>query len=282
MPEGVECLIVAEGVQRWMADLDLEQRGSVKFELREIFDPVVVRFSPILFDDFNECYGNVDYRKISTFGKTIFIPADNEFCMAAQLGMAGSFSNLRSKHSRVEFQHREHSLFFNDMRKFGSLTLFKKSKLPRNMPNLLKHSIDWRNKNAPRLLAVRALKRDRWRNADIKSLILNQQIIAGIGNIYACESLHAAKIDPRTEVKNLSREQLINIVEKCQSLMWRSHALGGMSIHTFESFGQRGSAKRLLRVYDKHGTICPTCKSGFIQRIYQNLRPTFYCPICQI
>ncbi len=281
MPEGVECLVVAESLQKWCRNQDSDNEGSINFELNRINNEAIVRHSPIPFNKFNEFYSKVDYSKISTFGKTIFIPSTNGYCLAVQLGMTGNFSEESVLHSRVSFLSDFSELHYNDMRKFGQLMLFENKNIPRNIKNLLKNSIDWRNKKAPELFAKRVRRRKSWQNSAIKTILLNQQLIAGIGNIYACECLFSAGINPKSLVKKLSNKKLIKIIEKCQEIMYKSYSVGGMTIYNFTNFGKKGFGRSKLSVYNKRGLGCKICRAAIIQRIKQDNRSTFYCPICQ-
>jgi len=264
MPEGVECLVVAESLQQWCKKQDPDNNGSIGLELEEIIDEVVVRNSPIPFSQFDECYDRVNYPKIATFGKTIFIPATNGYCLSAQLGMTGNFSDELTDHSKIHFTSDFSNLYYNDIRKFGHLMLFEKKNIPRNIKNLLKNSIDWRNQKAPELFAKRVRKRKSWQNSEIKTILLI-----------------SARVDPRISVKDLPDEILIEIIKKCQEIMHKSHAVGGMTIYNFENFGKKGFGRSQLNVYNKRGIGCRECNAAIIQRIKQDNRSTFYCPRCQ-
>ena len=111
---------------------------------------------------------------------------------------------------------------------------------------------------------------------------MNQQLIAGIGNIYACEGLLLANVNPRSKAKDIPAKTLANIIAECQKIMNKSYAIGGMSIYTFTCFGKQGFGKRYLKAYNKQGILCGQCKSSIIQKILQQGRSTYYCPTCQI
>jgi len=280
MPEGVECLIVAESIQKWAQGQDTNHVGYTSFNLEEVYNKVVTRNSPISPTFWNEHLNKLNYYKISTFGKTIFLPFEN-FRLSIQLGMTGTFSEQKTDHSRIRFCSDYSSLYYNDMRKFGHIMCFEKHNPPRNISNLLKNSIDWRNKNAPELFAKRVVKRKQWIDSEIKPLLMNQQLIAGIGNIYACEGLLLARIDPRTKVKDIPSKKLAQIIVECQNIMNKSYSVGGMSVYTFTSFGKQGFGKRYLNVYNQQGILCNQCKSSIIQKTLQQGRSTYYCPTCQ-
>jgi len=280
MPEGVECLVVAESIQKWAEGQDVDRAGYINFSLEELYDGVITRNSPISPERWNNYIQKFDYTKISTFGKTIFLPFD-DYRMSIQLGMTGTFSEERTEHSRVRFCSDFSSLYYNDMRKFGHLMVFYKKYPPRNISNLLKNSIDWRDPDAPQAFARRAITRQKWLNSEIKPLLLNQQLIAGIGNIYACEGLLASQVDPRAFAKDLLPEQLATIINECQKIMNQSYSVGGMSVYTFTNFGKQGFGKKFLKAYNQQGQLCRQCKSSIIQKIEQKGRSTYYCPTCQ-
>lgn len=280
MPEGVECLVVAESIQKWAQGQDVNKNKYTSFHLEEMYDEVLARNSPIPYARWNNYVDKLDYVNISTFGKTIFLPFQ-EYRMSVQLGMTGTFSENKTEHSRIRFCSDYSSLYYNDMRKFGHVMFFHKKHPPRNIANLLKNSIDWRDINAPKLFAKRVVRRKQWLNSEIKPILMNQQLIAGIGNIYACEGLLRAQIDPRKKVKDILPGQLELIIIQCHDIMTKSYAVGGMSIYTFTNFGKEGFGKKYLIVYDKQGKLCKQCKQSIIQKTLQKGRSTYYCPTCQ-
>ncbi len=288
MPEGVECLIIAESVQEWFSEQDKENTGHVKISLLPNYDLMIFKHSPIPISQFNQLYKAIVYSKICTFGKTLFFPSITGHCLTVQLGMSGTFSDESDEFIRAQFVSDDISylgiqpiLNYNDTRKFGNMMLFAKDKMPRNVSNLIKNSIDWRNKNAPKLFAKRIRKRKDWRQTEIKPILLNQQVLAGIGNIYASEALFASKIHPKTLVNDLGDDELRDVIKSAQHIMDQSYKVGGMTVRTFSSFGKQGFGRKYLKVYDKNATLCKTCQGAMIQKIKQNKRSTFYCPKCQ-
>ncbi len=280
MLEGVECLIIAEFLQKWAYQQDVDKNDFVSFNLEKIYDNAILRFSNIHPSDWNKHTSKLEYKKISTFGKTIFLPF-GDYKLSIQLGMYGNFSEQRTEYSRIKLGSDFYSLYYNDKTKFGFFMLYHKSRPPRNISNLLRNSIDWRNKNVPELFAKRVMSRKEWANSEIKTTLVNQQLIAGLGNIYACEGLLAAKVDPRKKVKTISSDQLQNIMIECKKVMNKSYELGGTSSYTALLSGKEGFGKKNLIAYFKQGMICKQCNGSIIQKILQSSKPTFYCPVCQ-
>lgn len=280
MIEGVECLIVAEAIQKWSYQQDVNKVGFIDINLEDVYDSAILRYSIIPFNKWNTYLKKFEYKKISTFGKTIFLPF-GDYRLAVQLGMNGTFSEYKTNYSRIRFCSDFSSLYYNDMRKFGNIMLYNKHYPQRNISNLLKHSIDWRNEKAPELFAKRVIKRKKWINSEIKYSLMNQQLIAGIGNVYACEGLLAAKVHPRKKVKDIDQCKLQTIIVECQKVMNESYKAGGMNVYDFTFSGKKGFRKKHLKAYDKQGIICRQCNGSIIQRTLQKLESTYYCPVCQ-
>lgn len=115
----------------------------------------------------------------------------------------------------------------------------------------------------------------------VKSFLMDQRRIAGIGNIYACEILHGARIDPWQRVDTLSHEAWGAIGKVARKILTRAIACRGTSISDWRDlFGQEGDHKAYLRVYGREGATCYSCQ-GKINRRKLNGRGTYYCPTCQ-
>ncbi len=168
---------------------------------------------------------------------------------------------------------------FNDPRRFGAMDL---------MPT--------RNAEAHRLLAglgpeplgntfhemhlVAAL---RGRNTPIKSALLDQRIVAGLGNIYVCEALYRARISPRRKAGRIAAARIARLVPAIRQVLTDAIAAGGSSLRDFrQADGELGYFQHSFDVYGREGTPCrtPDC-SGTIVRVAQSGRSSFYCPHCQ-
>ena len=119
------------------------------------------------------------------------------------------------------------------------------------------------------------------RKTPIKSALLNQKLLRGVGNIYADESLFRAGIRPRRRVASLTRENLRRLYKSVQEVLKEAIALGGSSVSDYvDSDGQEGSFQLEHRVYGREGKQCLRCKTG-IKRIVIGGRSSHYCPKCQ-
>jgi formamidopyrimidine-DNA glycosylase len=118
----------------------------------------------------------------------------------------------------------------------------------------------------------------------IKVALLDQTLVAGIGNLYACEILHAARIAPGLPANRLDRSQLRRLHRAALQVLETAIAYEGSTLGdgTYRNALNRdGSYQNEHRVYARAGTICPSCRSEAIQRIVQAQRATFFCPRCQ-
>jgi formamidopyrimidine-DNA glycosylase len=118
------------------------------------------------------------------------------------------------------------------------------------------------------------------RTAPVKALLMDQRIIAGLGNIYACEALYRARIDPRKPAGKVSRAKLEALAGAIPEVLGEAIAAGGSTLRDFASpDGELGYFSKAFAVYDREGQPCGC--GGTVKRIVQGGRSTFFCPRCQ-
>ena len=186
---------------------------------------------------------------------------------------------LPDKSTRVEFDLSGNAkLFFNDQRKFGWIKL---------VPTAEIDDMDFIKKLGPEPLTGQPekefLKRvKRHANTTIKAAILNQEVIAGIGNIYADEALWGAKVHPACKVKDLSDAQLRKVLSEAIKAMNKSLAAGGSTMTNYvQADGSRGNyLDKFANVFRRDGQPCPRCGTA-IEKIRVAGRGTHFCPHCQ-
>ena len=206
------------------------------------------------------------------------IHTDRSDTMIFHLGMSGSW---RIDHERLE--KHDHLLLetdegkrlaLNDPRRFGSVDLVPTDELS-----------EWPPFKAlgpePLEISPRELKRRlAGRSASIKLLLLDQRIIAGLGNIYVCEALHRAGIRPTRAGGSISLDRLRRLVPAIHDVLDEAIAAGGSTLRDFASpDGELGYFSKSFSVYDREGRPC-AC-GGTVKRFIQGGRSTFYCPRCQ-
>ena len=206
------------------------------------------------------------------------IDTDRGDTLVFHLGMSGHWRidpGEIGKHDHLLIETEEgRRLALNDARRFGSLDLVPTAGLA-----------DWPPIAAlgpePFDLGAAELKRRlAGRTAPIKLLLLDQAIVAGLGNIYVCEALYRAGIHPRRAAGSVSIERLARLVPAIREVLTEAIEAGGSSLRDFASpNGELGYFSKSFAVYDREGEPC-AC-GGRVRRIVQGGRSTFYCPRCQ-
>ncbi len=186
---------------------------------------------------------------------------------------------LPDRSTRVMFSFTDGSnLFFNDQRKFGWIRLLPTAEVPqidffKNVgPEPLAKDFTWKQ------FRDRLLRRP---NASIKAALLDQTVIAGVGNIYADESLWGAKIHSGTLVKNLSDTKIKKLYESLVAVLKLAIEKGGSTDKNYvNAEGKRGSYLTFAKVFRREGLPCPRCGTTII-KIRVAGRGTHICPKCQ-
>lgn len=225
---------------------------------------------------------NQTMHSFSTRGKWIVIELD-DYYLLAHLRMEGKFffreigSPLEKHHHVVFTIDNNEELHFQDVRKFARLKLIPKDKIY-DMPPFTELGLEPWDKN----LTVSYLKEKfSKKNLPIKTVLLDQSIITGIGNIYDDEVLFMSKINPLTKAKDLKDNDLDNIIKNTVKVLDKAIAEGGTTIRNYTSEeGVTGMFQNNLLVHTKAGEPCPNCKTTII-KIKVGGRGTYYCPNCQ-
>ncbi|HSX46653.1 MAG TPA: bifunctional DNA-formamidopyrimidine glycosylase/DNA-(apurinic or apyrimidinic site) lyase [Patescibacteria group bacterium] len=230
--------------------------------------------------------------------KVLLIDLDTEHTLVTHLKMTGQMvyrgsgetfgaghpndslvGQLPDKSTRVTLSFNDGSqLFFNDFRKFGWMKLY---------PTVEVENIDFFQKVGPEPLAAdftqvqfyeRFMKRP---NTNIKAALLDQTVIAGVGNIYADESLWGAKIHPSTLVKNLSQAKFNKLYEELRYVLNLAIEKGGSTDRNYvNAEGKKGSYLSFARVFRREGLACPRCGTIIVKTRVAG-RGTHLCPHCQ-
>jgi formamidopyrimidine-DNA glycosylase len=206
------------------------------------------------------------------------IHTDRGDTMIFHLGMSGSWriNHVRlEKHDHLLLETDDRTrLSLNDPRRFGSVDLLPTEALAEwpAFKALGPEPFDMGPQELKRRLAGRS--------ASIKLLLLDQSIIAGLGNIYVCEALFRAGIHPKRAGGSVSLARLERLVPAIHDVLAEAIAAGGSTLRDFASpDGELGYFSKSFSVYDREGQPC-AC-GGSVKRIVQGGRSTFYCPRCQ-
>ncbi len=235
--------------------------------------------------------------KVLRRSKYILIYLKNDYVMIAHLGMSGKFliknnyskdflktsyysNEFSSKHNHLEFFFSNNlKVIYNDPRRFGFFLLDKISKLDVNkfLSKLGPEPLGKDLKKDYLILKTKATQRT------IKTLLMDQRFISGIGNIYANEILFLAKIRPNKISSKLSLVDIGRLHPSIGKVLKRALKLGGSSIKDFKSsVGEKGRFQNEFKVYDREDLKClRTGCSGLIARVVSQGRASFFCNECQ-
>ncbi|HMQ10444.1 MAG TPA: bifunctional DNA-formamidopyrimidine glycosylase/DNA-(apurinic or apyrimidinic site) lyase [Oligoflexia bacterium] len=207
----------------------------------------------------------------------------DQHIMISHLGMTGSWRELnddmkKHDHFAIAFVD-EQTLIYNDPRRFGFIDLCPKDIILDH--KFLKHLgpeplSDQFNHNYLQNYCKN-------KTAAIKSVIMDQRCVVGVGNIYACESLFQSEIHPLTPAKDVSELNLKKLIKHIQNVLLQAIEAGGSTIKDFKKAGgEQGYFQHQFLVYGKTGELCPNCKQSKIENLRISGRSSFYCPNCQI
>jgi formamidopyrimidine-DNA glycosylase len=268
MPELPEVEVTRRGIAPYVAGRVIERAVARDRRLRW---PVPACF---------EALAGHAVRTVRRRGKYLLFECDGGH-LIVHLGMSGSLRLLPAdappgKHDHVDLVFGDRVLRLRDPRRFGAV-LWTES--PPEMHPLLVHlGIEPLSRA---LSATRLYDLSRGHRAAIKHLLMDGRRIVGIGNIYACESLFLARIDPRTPAGRLSRERCERLVVAIKQTLRKAIRAGGSSLRDFvRSDGEPGHFQLRSWVYGRAGLPCRRC-GATLRRIVQGQRATFYCPRCQ-
>ena len=229
-------------------------------------------------EEFIKLIKNQEIIDIKRRGKWLMFELNNYYLLS-HLRMEGKYyldDNI-TKHDHVIFHLNDMTLKYNDTRKFGRMYLIKKD-IVNDVKPLNELGLEPFDAN----LTSDYLK-DKYKNKrlPIKTLLLDQSIITGIGNIYADEILFLSRINPLKKGCELNNKELNNIIENTSRILKEAIKMGGTTIKSYESEkGVHGRFQNNLLVHNHEGDKCPICNSIII-KIKVNGRGTYYCPKCQ-
>ena len=246
---------------------------------------------------FEELLQNKIIKKVTRFSKYLILNfSDGSFCLI-HLGMSGTIHlikknnfnkftntsfynspNLPKKHNHVEIQFQDLKVIYNDPRRFGFFKFINEKQELKDRFNHLGPEPFFKNFNLKYLLMYFFNKKK-----DIKSFLLDQKFVSGIGNIYASEILFLSKINPTTRAMKLSKEDCKKIISFSKSVLKKAIKKGGSSIRDFKNTsGQSGNFQKEFKVYQRENLNCLRNKCpGKVKKIFISNRSTFFCNICQ-
>lgn len=290
-----------------LPEVETVRRGLAPFLQGSIIEDVVLRRPNLRFafpPDFTDRLKGRTIRSVARRAKYLLLNLDNDDTWLSHLGMTGNFrindqmvdaprryysTNPKAKHDHVEIslknsEGRPLNLIYSDPRRFGFMDLFSDptacAYLNQLGPEPLGNS----------LTADHLAQRFKGRRTPIKSALLDQRNIAGLGNIYVCEALWRAGVAPQTLAKALVADDetpkpaLELLVRAIRDVLSAAIEAGGSTLNDFRNTdGEAGYFQHNFDVYDREDAACHTKEcTGTIVRLVQSGRSSFYCPTCQV
>ena len=231
--------------------------------------------------------------------KVLMIDLDTQYSLVIHLKMTGqlifrgvqSFAGghpndsligeLPDRSTRVQIDFTDESqLFFNDQRKFGWVKLLPTDEV-KNLPFMQKVGPEPLDPNTRAEDFIQRIRRRQ--NSMIKPALLDQTVIAGVGNIYADEALWAARIHPQTRVKNVSDQQLNTLFKELRQILQLSIDQGGSTDKNYvDAEGRKGNYLAFANVFRREGQACHRHPDQAIIKLKVGGRGTHICPVCQV
>ena len=283
-----------------LPEVEIVRQSLHKKIKKKSIKKVIIRNRNLRFKiphDFENFLKDKKIIRVTRFSKYLIIHFLNEDYFLIHLGMSGtihiidkkkplnltntSFYHspfLPKKHNHAEFIFDNMKVIYNDPRRFGFFEIIKNHQ---DLENRFKSMgpepfTDRFNLNY-------VLNYFKKKNKDIKSFLLDQRFVSGIGNIYASEILFASKINPFKKAKRLSKKECLSIILNSKKILQQAINKGGSTIRDFKDIsGNRGTFQKDFRVYQQDGADCkrPKCK-GIIKKTITSNRSTFFCICCQ-
>lgn len=287
VPELPEVEVVRRGLERHVV--------GRRIEAVTVFDARALKRHPGSADDFVARLTGSVVTGAARRGKFMWLPLDSGTALVVHLGMSGQFrvaSGDTPRHERVRFSlDGESTVSFHDQRLFGSLALdllvptedgkpgglgAEASVLPAQVAHIARDVLD------PALNDRALIARMRKRTVAIKTALLNQELVSGIGNIYADEALWAARIHYATPADRVSVAAYRKLLDATRLVMRDALDVGGTSFDDLyvNVNGESGYFDVSLNAYGQTGRPCPRCGTAIVREPWQN-RSSHLCPRCQ-
>ena len=252
--------------------------------INKTIEDVVIKYDKIIqnvsIDEFVTNLKGQTFIEMKRRGKYL-ICVLNDYYLIVHLRMEGKFFFMHneplSNHDHIIFKFNDSELRYNDTRKFGTMHLFKKDVDIYNIYPLNKIGLEPFDKEFNSSYLKEHFNKS---NKPIKTTLLDQSIIAGLGNIYVDEVLFMSSIHPLEKTKNLNDENIASIVKNSVIVLNKAIKLGGTTIRSFQSSHDiTGRFQNELLVHTK--IKCPTCNT-YITKIKVGGRGTYLCEKCQL
>ncbi len=268
-----------------IAEVETVRNTLKKRILHKKIKKVEVYYEPMIESDIDAFKKNLvgaSFIDIKRRGKWLIFETE-KYYLLSHLRMEGKYfikdkQEIKDKHEHVIFTFIDDTtLRYADTRKFGRMNLILKTEID-NTECIKKQGLEPGDK---KLTADYLLKKFEKKQLPIKTVLLDQTIISGLGNIYANEVLFAAGINPLTKACNLTKEDCERIVKRAEEIIKEAINMGGTTIRSYtSSLGVTGKFQQNLKVHKREKEKCLVCGTA-IENIKVGGRSTYFCPNCQ-
>ena len=268
-----------------IAEVETVRNTLKKRILHKKIKKVEVYYEPMIESDIDAFKKNLvgtSFIDIKRRGKWLIFETEHYYLLS-HLRMEGKYfikdkQEIKDKHEHVIFTFiNDTTLRYADTRKFGRMNLILKTEID-NTECIKKQGLEPGDK---KLTADYLLKKFEKKQLPIKTVLLDQTIISGLGNIYANEVLFAAGINPLTKACNLTKEDCERIVKRAAEIIEAAIKMGGTTIRSYtSSLGVTGKFQQNLKVHKREKEKCLVCGIA-IENIKVGGRSTYFCPNCQ-
>lgn len=276
MPELPEVETVLRGLEPHLQNQTIEAVQTYRKDLRIPFPA-----------DIKETVENKKILSLHRRAKYILIILEGDYSIAIHLGMSGSIKIVQGgqgydlqKHDHFEMTLSNATrIIYNDPRRFGMIFTLQHSQMPTHKafehlgPEPLGNEFS----------AIILKQRLKNKTVSIKQALLDQRVVVGVGNIYACEALYMSKINPEAKAGTLSLKKLERLTTEIREVLTTAIKAGGSTLKDFKNTqGELGYFQHQFKVYNRENLPCGDCDckveiTGGVKRIVQSGRSTFYC-----
>ncbi|KJY55183.1 Formamidopyrimidine-DNA glycosylase [Lactobacillus kullabergensis] len=270
-----------------MPEVETVRRTLLPLIKGKTIKEVTVWYPKIITGDAKEFAKQLTGKKIENidrYAKYLLIRLSDNLTIVSHLRMEGKYrlvkiNTKKDKHDHVQIVFKDNSaLRYNDVRKFGRMQLIKTG-TEREKTGIGKLGVEPNSAAFTVSYLQNGLAR---KKKNIKNTLLDQSIVAGLGNIYVDEVLWETKIHPLSQANTIPAEKIAQLHDNINSLIELAIAERGTTVHTYlDANGKTGGFQKMLQVYGHKGEPCVRCGTP-LEKIKVNGRGTTFCPKCQV
>jgi formamidopyrimidine-DNA glycosylase len=298
MPELPEVENLRIGLEKYISGQKITKVKITKPKL--VFGHGTIRKASVKkVEEFISSVQGEKFIKVERRAKNIIFKLTNNKIILTHLKMTGQFvyksknkkekvvgghpieiseKTLPNKHTHIIFELEKGFLYYNDTRMFGYVLYYKDSSTLEKLKHIKDLGVEPLSKDFTLKYFIESLKN---KKGKIKSILMGQDVVVGIGNIYTDESLFEARIHPERPANTLNKEEITKLYKAIKRILDRAIKVGGSSVATYRLIDESvGNYAREHKVYGKAGKNCINCKTKLEKILVQN-RTTVFCKKCQ-